>query len=1078
MTSPIAAGYNEKAVKRIEHISSFRNPSLLFLDNDAVLANSLNSRKSFPMKYLLLLAALCAGSIQFSQAQKDRSNDAFPSINEGINFRCIGPFRGGRSAAVTGVEGEPMLFYMGTTGGGVWKTQNGGTTWENISDGYFGGSIGSIDVSDSHNNIIYVGGGEATVRGNVSAGTGMYKSIDGGRSWEFIGLKNSRHIPRIRVHPMNPDIVYAAVLGDLYKSSEERGVYKTIDGGKTWQRILFANADAGAVDIVLDPVNPDVIYASTWRVRRTPYDFSSGGKGSKLWKSTDGGKSWTDLSSAKGMPEGALGIIGVTVSPVNPDRVWAIIENENGGVFRSEDGGKKWEKVNSDRSLRQRAWYYSKIIADPQNEDRVYVMNVAYHVSNDGGKTFSSHYSPHGDHHDLWIAPENNKRMIIADDGGGQVSYDAGNSWSTYMNQPTAQFYRVTTDDDFPYRIYGAQQDNSTVRVDSRSNRSYITEDHWESTAGGESAHIAPDPKDNDIVYGGSYGGFLTRYNHHLDLERAINVWPDNPIGYGAEGMKYRFQWNFPLFFSPHDENKLYTCSQFMHVSYNGGESWEIISPDLSRNDSAKLVSSGGPITKDNTGVEYYATIFAALESPIEEGLLWCGSDDGLLHMSKDGGKNWTNVTPKKLPEWCMINSIEADPWVDGGLYVAATSYKMGDYTPYLYHTTDYGKTWDLITNGISAEHFTRVIRADKHVEGLLYCGTEYGLYISSNNGESWKPFQLNLPEVPITDLALKDNDLIVATQGRSFWVLDDLNIIWDALNPEFPKQDLRLHSIYPTTGYGGGKEESLVAGTNYPSGVQIYYNLPDSAKNVSMKFFSADGELIRAFSNTDEDNKLEFEAGMNTFNWDTRYPKADEFDGLLMWWGTLRGPTAPPGKYTARLVVDEDSLETVFEILLDPRMEGTADDRRAQFEFLLDIRNTLDETHDCIRHMHEIKAQIAALNSRLDEKEMKAVIDYGEELDSLMLDIEKALYQTKLKSNQDMLNFPIMLNNKLAHVASLASMGLYRPTDQMIGVRDDITAKIEKELARWETIKTQSLPEYNELIRSSNIDLIGFEED
>ena len=728
----------------------------------------------------LLLLTSCFIIPFLGLAQNDRSDQAFPVINEGLNFRCIGPFRGGRSAAVTGVEGKPMLFYMGTTGGGVWKTENGGSTWENISDGYFGGSIGAIEVSKSHPNIIYVGGGEVTVRGNVSPGTGMYKSVDGGRSWKSIGLSDSRHIVRIRVHPTDPNIVYAAVLGDLFKDTEERGVYKSTNGGETWEKVLFANSSAGAVDIILDPQNPDMIYASTWRVRRTPYDFSSGGEGSALWKSNDGGKNWESLMENSGMPEGTIGIIGVTVSPVNPNRVWAIIENDKGGVFRSDDGGDNWELTNSDRSLRQRAWYYSRIYADTKDENTVYVMNVAYHKSTNGGKTFTSHYAPHGDHHDLWIAPEDPNRMIIGDDGGGQISYDGGKNWSTYMNQPTSQFYRVTTDDHFPYRIYGAQQDNSTIRIDSRSNRWFIGEDNWESTAGGESAHLAPDPKDNDIVFGGSYGGFLTRYNHHTDLNRAINVWPDNPIGYGAEGMRYRFQWNFPLFFSPHDKNKLYTCSQFLHVSYNGGESWEIISPDLSRNDSTKLVSSGGPITKDNTGVEYYATIFAAIESPYEKDLIWCGSDDGLIHVTRDGGKNWENVTPKKLPEWTMINSIEADPNNKGGLYVAATGYKMGDYTPYLYHTTDYGETWKLITNGIPEGYFTRVIRADQNVPGLLYCGTEFGLFISTNEGQNWESFQLNLPLVPITDLALKDNDLIVATQGRSFWVFDDLNVIWE----------------------------------------------------------------------------------------------------------------------------------------------------------------------------------------------------------------------------------------------------------------------------------------------------------
>ena len=1023
---------------------------------------------------ILLLTSLGLSFISFSQ-ELDIKN-AFPEINEGLEYRCIGPFRGGRSAAVTGVEGKPMLFYMGTTGGGVWRTQNGGTTWENISDGYFGSSIGAIEVSKSHNNVIYVGGGEVTVRGNVSPGTGMYKSVDGGRSWKNVGLLNSRHIVRIRIHPTNPEIVYAAVLGDLFKDTEERGVYKTIDGGKTWKRMLFKNGRSGAVDLILDPVNPDVVYASTWNVRRTPHDFSSGGEGSGLWKSNDGGETWESLSDMEGMPEGTLGIIGVTVSPANPERVWAIIENDNGGVFRSDDGGKTWTKTNSDRSLRQRAWYYSRIYADPADADRVYVMNVSYHKSTDGGKTFSSHYAPHGDHHDLWIAPEDPNRMIIADDGGGQVSNDGGGTWTTYMNQPTAQFYRVVTDDHFPYRIYGAQQDNSTVRIESRSDGWYISENNWEETAGGESAHLAPDPKDNDIVYGGSYGGFLTRYNHHTNLNRAINVWPDNPIGYGAEGMKYRFQWNFPVFFSPHDPNKLYTCSQFMHVSYNGGENWEIISPDLSRNDSTKLVSSGGPITKDNTGVEYYATIFAAIESPYEKDLLWAGSDDGLLHISKDGGKNWSNVTPKKLPEWAMINSIEADPFQKGGLYVAATLYKKGDYTPYLYHTTDYGKTWKLITNGIPSGHFTRVLRADPKVEGLLYCGTEFGMYISKNNGSTWEPFQLNLPIVPITDLAIKENDLIVATQGRSFWIFDDLNVLWDEVEIPTAKETLRVYDSYPTVGFGGGGKSSSLAGTNHPNGVRLYFNLPNVDEEVSLLFLDSNGELIRKFSTkaSDADNKVTLKEGLNTFAWNTRYEKADEFEGLLLWWGTLSGPKAPPGTYTFKVVTEKDSAEVNFEILLDPRIEGTAEDRRAQFEFLLQIRNKLDETHDAIRNMHDLKHQILALNERIDPEKYESVITSGKRLDSLMLDIEKALYQTKLKSNQDMLNYPIKLNNKLAHVASLASMGIYRPTKQMLGVASEITAKINLELERWREIQQNDIPKYNALIRDQNVDVIG----
>lgn len=1029
------------------------------------------------MKLYTLALAMIAGTISLNTfGQIDRSKDAFPVINENLDFRCIGPFRGGRSAAVEGVEGKPMLFYMGSTGGGVWRTQNGGSTWENISDGYFGGSIGAIDVSNSHENIIYVGGGEVTVRGNVSAGTGMYKSIDGGRTWEGIGLKNSRHIPRVRVHPRNPDVVYAAVLGDLYKSTDERGVYKTVDGGKTWKKILFANSDAGAVDLTLDPVNPDIVYASTWRVRRTPYDFSSGGEGSALWKSNDGGETWVEISKNEGFPTGTLGIIGVTVSPVDPERVWTIVENEDGGVYRSDDGGKTWELKNSDRSLRQRAWYYSRIYADPNDNNGVYVVNVSYHKSTDGGSSFTSHYAPHGDHHDMWIAPEDSKRMIMADDGGAQVSYDGGGSWSTYMNQPTSQFYRVTTDNHFPYRIYGAQQDNSAIRIDSRAQWGRIGEDNWESTAGGESAHLTPDPKDNDIVYGGSYGGFLTRYNHHTEQNRAINVWPDNPIGYGAEGMKYRFQWNFPVFFSPHDNKKLYTCSQFLHVSNNGGESWEIISPDLSRNDPDKLVSSGGPITKDNTGVEYYSTIFAAMESPYEKDLLWCGSDDGLIHVSKDGGANWANVTPKKMPEWTLVNSIEVDPWNEGGLYVAATSYKLGDYTPYLYHTTDYGKTWKLITNGIPNGHFTRVIRADLKVKGLLYCGTEFGLYVSSDNGANWKSLQLNLPLVPITDLALKENDLIVATQGRSFWILDDLNVIWDEVKKATDKDELKLFQTYPTVGYGGSGSTSLTKGTNHPSGIRFHMNIPETEEEVTLKFLDARGNLIRKFSTKSKENELEVEPGMNTFVWDTRYEKADKFDGMLMWWGTLNGPTAPPGSYKAVLSTEKDSVDVPFELLLDPRSEGTAEDRVAQFKFLLQIRNKLDETHDAISEMRKIKSQIADLKKRLDEDDFSKVINEGNRIDSVLTAIEKVLYQTKLKSNQDMLNYPIMLNNKLAHVASLASMGIYRPTDQMIKVKEDITAKIDIELKKWYAIKKTDLPAFNKLIRDNQVDVIGVE--
>ncbi|MBP6826194.1 MAG: glycosyl hydrolase, partial [Saprospiraceae bacterium] len=599
------------------------------------------------MRTLLFVWVLCLALPAFSQKNAPLSVSGFPeSLYNAAEWRCVGPFRGGRSAAVTGVAGKPNLFYFGGTGGGVWRTGDGGRTWDNISDGFFGGSVGAIEVAPSDPNVIYAGGGEVTVRGNVSYGSGIWKSDDAGKTWKSMGLKNSRHIPRIRVHPDNPDLVYAAVLGDLFKSSPDRGIYRSGDGGKNWERVLFVNEDAGAVDLCMDPGNPRILYASTWRIRRTPYSLSSGGQGSGLWKSTDSGDTWTELTRNEGLPQkDTIGIIGVAVSYTNPQRVWALVEAENGGVFRSDDGGKKWTKLNDDRNLRQRAWYYTRIYADTKDEDKVYVVNVAYHVSKDGGRTFLSKYAPHGDHHDLWVAPDDPRRLIIGDDGGAQISYDAGETWSTYHNQPTAQFYRLTTDNAFPYRIYAAQQDNSTVRIVHRSDGSSIGERDWEPTAGGESAHIAVDPLNNDIVYGGEYHGLLTRVDHRRKSSRSINVWPEDNMGHGAEDAKYRFQWNYPVFFSPNDPKKLYACSNYLHVSTDEGQSWQTISPDLTTNDKSRQKSSGGPITQDNTGVEYYCTVFAACESPYESGLIWTGSDDGLVNVTRDGGKNWSNVT-------------------------------------------------------------------------------------------------------------------------------------------------------------------------------------------------------------------------------------------------------------------------------------------------------------------------------------------------------------------------------------------------------------------------------------------------
>lgn len=997
-----------------------------------------------------------------------------------LEYRLLGPFRGGRSAAVTGVPNKPNLFYFGATGGGIWKTTDGGREWENISDGYFGGSIGAIAVSKSDPNVIYVGGGEKTVRGNVSSGYGVWKSVDAGKTWKASGLPKSRHIPRIAVHPTNHNIVYAGVLGNIYKPTQERGIYKSIDGGKTWDKILFANEHAGVVDLILDPTNPRILYASTWRVQRTPYSLSSGGEGSALWKSTDSGETWTEISTKKGFPEGILGIIGVTVSPVNNQRVWAIVENkEQGGLYRSEDGGETWSQVNSERKLRQRAWYYTRVYADTEDVDKVYVLNVRYHKSTDGGKTFSTHNAPHGDHHDLWIAPENPDRMVIGDDGGAQVTYDGGETWSTYHNQPTSQFYRVTTDNAFPYRIYVAQQDNSTIRIPHRTDGYSITEDDWESTAGGESAHIAVDPENNDIVYGGSYDGFLTRVNHETGTVRAINVWPDNPMGHGAEGMKYRFQWNFPIIFSKHNPDRLYTFSQHVHVTENEGQSWEIISPDLTRNDPEKLKSSGGPITQDNTSVEYYCTIFAAQESPLKEGLLWVGSDDGLIHVTQDGGKNWDNVTPKGMPEWMMINSIEPSAFDEGTCYVAGTKYKTGDFAPYLYKTTDYGKTWKKITNGINEEHFTRVLREDPKRKGLLYAGTETGMYISFNDGKDWKPFQLNLPIVPITDLTIKDNNLIVATQGRSLWMIDDLTVIHQLYDADLNKNVL----FKPKDTYrmrGGSRSGSKTAGTNHPNGVITYFNLKDFKEDdkVSLTYFDTKGDTIKTFSTKDKKNKLTVDKGANQFVWDMTYDGAERLPEMILWWASLEGPRAVPGQYKVSLNVNGDTQMQPFTILVDPRAESSQADMQKQFDFIKDVNKTMDEAHKSIKKIRNINAQLGSFQKQYkDDENVKDLVEKAKTLEEQLSNIEKELYQTKNRSGQDPLNFPIKLTNKLGHLNSLVSMGDFPPTEQDIAVKNELTAKIEKQLTAFNAILNDEIKAFNEAFNNKNLNYLFVED-
>jgi photosystem II stability/assembly factor-like uncharacterized protein len=808
--------------------------------------------------------------------------------------------------------------------------------------------------------------------------------------------------------------------------------------------------------------------------------LSSGGDGSALWKSVDSGETWIEISKNEGFAKGILGNIGVTVSPVNNNIVWAIVENKDkGGVYKSTDGGETWKLINSERKLRQRAWYYSRIYADPQDAEVVYVLNVRYHKSTDGGKTYSTFNAPHGDHHDLWIAPENPKRMIMGDDGGAQTTYDGGETWSTYHNQPTAQFYRVTTDNSFPYRIYAAQQDNSTIRISHRNEGWNIDEEDWEETAGGESAHITIDPENNDIIYGGSYDGFLTRYNHKTKTIRSVSVWPDNPMGHGAEDMKYRFQWNFPMFFSKHNTKKLYTFSNHVHVSTNEGESWNVLSPDLTRNETTKLKSSGGPITQDNTSVEYYCTIFAAAESPIKEGLLWTGSDDGLVHVSRNDGETWENVTPKGMPEWMMINSIEPSVYNEGTCYIAGTKYKTGDFEPYLYKTNDYGKTWKKITNGIPSEHFTRVLREDPVKEGFLYAGTETGIYYSHNEGTYWQPLQLNLPIVPITDLTIKNNNLIVATQGRSLWILDDLSLLHQAL--DIDNKENILFKPKDTYRMGGSSsDKSLTTGTNHSSGVITYFYVKNpEEKEIKLSYLNSKNDTIKTVSTKNKKDKFKVKEGSNSYVWNTRGKSAEKFEGMILWWASLNAPKAVPGNYKVVLSVEDETYTQSFDIVSNPNSETDVAGMQKQFDFITDINKTVDNAHKSIKKIRAINKQLTAFQEQYkDDERVEDLKEKAKKLSEDFSEIEKALYQTQNKSGQDPLNFPIKLTNKLAHLNSLVGMGDFPPTEQDVAVKDELTQKINSELEKFNLLVSDEIMMFNAEFNSLHLNYLFTEGD
>jgi len=1046
-----------------------------------------------PLRFPQLIAAAILLATVPLVARADIDPETFPPYLKALEWREIGPYRGGRSAAVTGIPADRDTYYMGGTGGGVWKTTDSGESWRNVSDGYFGGSVGAVAVSAWDPNVVYAGLGEKTVRGNVSPGDGIWKSTDAGDTWTKLGLEDTRHISRIRVHPKDPDRVYVAAMGHLFGPNDARGVYRSTDGGKSWERTLFVDENVGAVDLAMDPTNPRILYASFWRVLRTPYSLESGGEGSGLYKSTDGGDTWELLSDNEGFPTGTLGIIGITVSPTNNKNLYAIVEAEDGGVFRSRDGGETWTRTSEDRNLRQRAWYYSRIYADPADEDSVYVLNVRFHHSKDGGKSFAEIDTPHGDNHDLWIDPHDPARMIESNDGGANVTDNGGETWSVQSNQPTAQMYRVSTDNDFPYRLLGGQQDNSAVRIRSRSATGYsIGTRDWEPTAGGESGHIVAKPDDPDIVVGGSYGGYLTLVNHRTGERRGINVWPDNPMGWGAAELKYRFQWNFPIAFSTHDPDMLYAAGNVLFKSSDLGQSWEAISPDLTRNDKSRMGPSGGPITKDNTSVEYYGTIFALAESQHEPGVIWAGSDDGRVHLTRNGGESWEDVTPRGLPDWAQVNSLEINPFDPGGVYLAATRYKSDDFTPYLYKTTNWGKSWTRITNGIPDTYFTRALRADPGRAGLLYAGTEWGVFYSTNDGRSWESLQLNLPVVSITDLAIKNDNLVAATQGRGYWILDDLAVL-QQLDGDVRSSDVHLYT--PQDAYrlvaGGRTDNPGNNGTNPRTGVSIFYSLaedvPEDSDLTLEVFRSGDAEPIWSWTRKpadgeDEDSDadgpetrvLTTDAGLNRYVWDLRYPPMERFDGLILWIDNSEGPRAVPGQYRARLTAGEIVRETSFEVLPDPRSSATAADYAAQFDFLMEVRDLLSEVHNEITRIRTLRTQLETVQARVEEDDDSAALitEITSVIDTIT-GIEEALYQTKNQSRQDPLNYPIRLNNKLSSLFQTVDTGDARPTNQSVAVKTELAAAVRRELEALEYVWTESVPELNRLIDAAGLTLI-----
>ncbi len=1004
----------------------------------------------------LLLLVFCSFYVSEAESQID------DSFYEGYSWRNIGPKRGGRCLGVSGSPGRPLEYYFGATGGGLWKTTDGGNEWFPVTDGQVtSSSVGAVAVAETNPDIVYIGMGEVQLRGSITQGDGVYKSVDGGKTWRHLGLEETQAVARIRVHPTNPDIVYVAALGHPYGDNEERGVFKSVDGGSTWKKVLYESPKAGAVDLILDRTNPEVLYASTWQVYRKAWKMWGGGEYCKLWKSVDGGENWIELTKNPGMPEGPLGKIGVTVSPANPDRVWAIVEANDGGVFRSDDGGWTWEKTNDERKLRQRAFYYSRIYADPWDENTVYGLNTVMYKSTDGGNTFDIVIRPpHGDQHDLWIDPNNPDRMINGNDGGGNVSVNGGDSW-TEQDYATSQFYHVTATSDVPYHVAGAQQDNSTLAMPSDGWSHRQARGHnkgwYYAVGGGESGYITQHPSKPDIFYAGSQGALLTRYDRSNGQVRDIQVYPRFFSGQPSNDLPERWQWTFPIVFSKQDDNIMYTCSQHVWKTTNDGQSWEKISPDLTYADPETLGPTGGIITKDMNGPEIYATVFALTTSYHDNSTIWAGSDDGMIHITRNGGKKWENITPPDLPKFSRVSIIEESRHQAGTAFIAANRYQVDDREPYVFRTTDYGKSWVKITNGIAPGHFARAVREDHIRQGLLVLGTEHGVYVSFDNGDHWQSLQLNLPDTPIRDLVIKNDDIVLGSHGRGFWILDDINPLREVRDEVFQSEATLFKPSDPIRGVYDGI---------------FQYYLKEEVDSVVFEILDAEGALINTFTGKEKEYKVDpnipwwrrggsskptTAAGINEFKWDLRYPGATVFDGMIIWSARpARGPKAPIGTYKVRLTVGDYTQEYPFEILMDPNYKGVSkEDLQEQFDLAVKIRDKTSEANEAVIKIRKVRAELEEKAKQSGDEKMKNSMD---QFIAKITAIEEQLYQVQNQSGQDPLNFPIMLNNKLASLRRSMENGDARPTDGAYQVFEELSNELKDLLDPLEKLMTEDL--------------------